>query len=242
MDDSAEIRLRRLEARAEIENLIGTYCHLLFAGEGGQIMDELWSQSEDISIEIGASGRYCTREKVATYYQKDHIAGKFTLLLPVTPVIEAAADGKTVRGMWFVLGLDSDAGELGTAVTEERELLTSRTKEGKAYQAECAIWRLGADCIKEGKLWKILHLHQYDMIRFPCGSDWVRFAEERFATDGIRLDAMFRSNLLFAEDRAPENLANAPTSYHWQYRVDGRTEKEPKVPKPYETYSEADRY
>ena len=46
MDDSAEIRLRRLEARAEIENLIGTYCHLLFAGEGGQIMDELWSQSE----------------------------------------------------------------------------------------------------------------------------------------------------------------------------------------------------
>ena len=76
MDDSAEIRLRRLEARAEIENLIGTYCHLLFAGEGGQIMDELWSQSEDISIEIGASGRYCTREKVATYYQKDHIATK----------------------------------------------------------------------------------------------------------------------------------------------------------------------
>ena len=27
--------------------------------------------------------------------------------------------------MWFVLGLDSDAGELGTAVTEERELFFS---------------------------------------------------------------------------------------------------------------------
>ncbi len=94
--------------------------------------------------------------------------------------------------MWFVLGLDSDAGELGTAVTEERELLTSRTKEGKAYQAECAIWRLGADCIKEGK-WKILHLHQYDMIRFPAAATGFVFAEERFATDGIRLDAMFRS-------------------------------------------------
>ena len=61
---------------------------------GGQIMDELWSQSEEISIEIGASGRYSTREKVATYYQKDHIAGKFTLLLPVYTVIETAADGK----------------------------------------------------------------------------------------------------------------------------------------------------
>lgn len=104
MDNSVENRLYRLETRAEVENIIGTYCHLLFAGEGGQIMDELWSRSEEVSIEIGASGRYSTREKVATYYQKDHIAGKFTLLLPVTPVIETAADGRSARGMWFVLG------------------------------------------------------------------------------------------------------------------------------------------
>ena len=242
MDNSVENRLYRLEARAEVENIIGTYCHLLFAGEGGQIMDELWSRSEEVSIEIGASGRYSTREKVATYYQKDHIAGKFTLLLPVTPVIETAADGRSARGMWFVLGLDSDAGDLGTGDSEERALLTSKTAEGKAYRAECAVWRLGADFIREGEQWRILHLHQYDLVRFPCGSDWVRFAEERYATDGIRLDAMFRSNLPFAEERAPENLANSPTPYHWQYRVDGRTEKEPKVPKPYETYSEADRY
>ena len=242
MDNSVENRLYRLETRAEVENIIGTYCHLLFAGEGGQIMDELWSRSEEVSIEIGASGRYSTREKVATYYQKDHIAGKFTLLLPVTPVIETAADGRSARGMWFVLGLDSDAGDLGTGDPEERALLTSKTVDGKAYRAECAVWRLGADFIREGEQWRILHLHQYDLVRFPCGSDWVRFAEERYATDGIRLDAMFRSNLPFAEDRAPENLANSPTSYHWQYRVDRRTEKEPKVPKPYETYSEADRY
>ena len=129
MDNSVENRLYRLEARAEVENIIGTYCHLLFAGEGGQIMDELWSRSEEVSIEIGASGRYSTREKVATYYQKDHIAGKFTLLLPVTPVIETAADGRSARGMWFVLGLDSDAGDLGTGDSEERALLTSKTAE-----------------------------------------------------------------------------------------------------------------
>lgn len=242
MDNSVENRLYRLETRAEVENIIGTYCHLLFAGEGGQIMDELWSRSEEVSIEIGASGRYSTREKVATYYQKDHIAGKFTLLLPVTPVIETAADGRSARGMWFVLGLDSDAGDLGTGDPEERALLTSKTADGKAYRAECAVWRLGADFIREGEQWRILHLHQYDLVRFPCGSDWVRFAEERYATDGIRLDAMFRSNLPFAEDRAPENLANSPTSYHWQYRVDGMTESEPKLPKPYETYKETDRY
>ena len=210
MDNSVENRLYRLETRAEVENIIGTYCHLLFAGEGGQIMDELWSRSEEVSIEIGASGRYSTREKVATYYQKDHIAGKFTLLLPVTPVIETAADGRSARGMWFVLGLDSDAGDLGTGDPEERALLTSKTADGKAYRAECAVWRLGADFNREGEQWRILHLHQYDLVRFPCGSDWVRFAEERYATDGIRLDAMFRSNLPFAEDRAPENLGSSP--------------------------------
>lgn len=245
MKNTVEKRLERLEIRAEVENLIGTYCHLLFAGEGGQIMEELWSASEDVSIEIGASGRYVTREKVATYYQKDRIAGKFVLLLPVTPVIEAAGDGETARGLWFVLGLESDAGDLGAEEVmdaDRRTLFTSKTDDGKAYRAECTVQRLGADFIKEVGEWKILHLHQYDMLRFPCGSDWVRFAEERFATDGLCLDALFRSNLPFPEDRPPENLANSPTSYHWQYRGDGLTENEPKVPKPYETYTDKDRY
>lgn len=245
MKENTESRLARLEARAELENLMGKYCHLLFAGEGGRIMDELWASGNGVSIEIGASGRYVSREKVATYYEKDHIEGAFTLLLPVTPVIETAGDGQSAKGLWFVAGLESDAGDLGggaPADEERRALFTSKTPEGCAYRAECTVQKLAADFILEGGEWKILHLHQYDGLRFPCGSDWVQFARTRFATDGMRLDAMFRSNRPFKEDEPPENLASEPTVSHWQYRVDGQTEYVPEVPKPYETFSEVKPY
>ena len=243
MDYGIEERLTRLEARAKVENLIGTYCHYLFAGEGKKIMETLWAGTETVSIEIGASGKYSSREKVSTYYEKDSVPGKFLLLLPVTPVIEVAGDGKSAKGLWFVLGMDSDAGEYSQIPVldpERRKLFTSVTEEGKAYQAECSLWKLGADFVEEEGVWKILHLHQYDILRFPCGSDWVRFAEERFLTDGMRLDSYFKSNLPFAKDKPPENLASAPTAYHWQYRVDNVTENQPRPPKPYRTLSETE--
>ncbi len=232
MEQDLILRLEKLEAARELENLVGTYCHLLFAGKGPQIMERLWSGAQDIAIEIGASGPYRSRKKVSSYYEKDHIPGKFQLLLPTTPIIRIADDGNSATGVWLMTELDTDAGDLGAerpADPERRKLFTSRTEEGQAYQAEISLWKLAISFRREEGAWKIWRLHQFDMLRFPCGKDWVQFAKERFATDGMRLDAWFTSNLPYGEDEPPENLASGPTEYHWQYQVDTLTDFVPEV-------------
>lgn len=233
MEDQIEQRLLRLEARAEIENLMGAHFQLLLANEGTRIMEQLWANSGRVKLEIGASGEYGGREKVATFYQKDHIPGKFTLLMPVAPVIRVAEDAQSARGLWFAIGLETDAGDLSGSPEidpERRMLLSSRTADGREYTAEWAFQKIAADLVFEEGAWKILHMHIYEIARTPQDSDWVQFALRRFMTDGMRLDAMFKSNLPFPEDKPPENLATAPTAYHWQYTVDGLTEPVPELP------------
>jgi hypothetical protein len=243
MSKTIEQRLFRLEARAELENLVGRYLHLCMACAGEEIMDRLWSTRPDVCIEVGASGKYQSKEKVATFFQKDHLPGKFQLLYAIAPVIEIAEDEQTARGVWLGLGTETDAGELSgyqRGSDPEREMLfSSRTEDGAGYTAEWSFQKLGFDFAREADgSWRILHLHIYEIMRAPFDRDWVRFATERFATDGMRLDAMFKSNLPFAEDKPPENLATAPTQYHWQYTVDGLTELEPRCPEPYVSLDE----
>ena len=233
MEEQIKQRLLRLEARNEIENLMGAHFQLLMANQGQRIMEQIWSVSDEVKLEIGASGEYGGREKVATFYQKDHLAGKLTLLMPVSPVIRVAEDAQTANGLWFAIGLETDSGELSGAENispERRMLFSSRTEDGKGYTAEWMFQKIAADMIFEDGAWKLLHMHIYEIARTPQDSDWVRYALERFATDGMRLDAMFKSNLPFPEDKPPENLATAPTVYHWQYTVDGLTEPMPELP------------
>lgn len=230
---TAEDRLLRIEARGEIENLMGMHFHLLLANAGEEIMHQIWADTAEISVEIGASGEYRGRDKVATLYQKDHIPGKFTLLMPVTPVIQVSPKADTARGLWFAIGLETDAGELSGATSiqpERMALFSSQTEDGKRYTAEWAFQKIEAELVRAPEGWRMLHLHLYEIARTPQDSDWVKFALERFRTDGMRLDAMFQSNLPFPEDKPPENLATAPTAYHWQYTVDGLTELWPVPP------------
>lgn len=228
-----ENRLLRLEARGEIENLMGRHFHLLMANAGEKIMNQIWADTDDIRLEVGASGEYRSREKVTTFYQKDHIPGKFTLLMPVTPVIEVSETADKAWGLWFAIGLETDAGALSgmAEISPEREMLfSSRTEDGKGYTAEWAFQKVEAQLLRDASGWKLLGMHIYEIARTPQDSDWVQYAIRRFQTDGMRLDAMFQSNRPFPEDRPPENLATAPTSYHWQYTVDGLTEFRPIPP------------
>jgi hypothetical protein len=246
MEYSMEQRLFRLESRAALENLVGKYLQLTLAGRGEEILDQLWSRREDVCIEIGASGPYRSREKVATYYQKDLLPGKLSLAYAMDPVLEIAQDGQSARGLWLTLGTETDAGELGDyqqGSDPEREMLfSSHTQDGRGYTAEWSFQKLGIDFSFEEGEWRILHLHLYDIMRAPFDQDWVRYATGRFATDGMRLDALFKSNLPFPEDKPPENLATGPTQYHWQYTVDGTPEPLPKWPQPYETLEQTQQY
>lgn len=50
-------QLTELRARAEISDLMGRYAVYYSAGCGRRIMEELWSRSEDISLEYGGLRR-----------------------------------------------------------------------------------------------------------------------------------------------------------------------------------------
>ena len=214
-------QLAALTARAEIEELMARFARLLSRGQGERIPGELFSARDDASVEFGASGPYIGRKKLATFFEKDALPGRFSMLLLTNPSVELS--GERARGMWDALGLDLDAGDLGPITSGDetiRALLTSRTADGARYRAEWTVQRLQAELSREDGAWRIVHLRILDYLRSPMTSDPVAFSRARWQTDGIRLDAAFTSNRPFAEGELPENLAMGPTTYHWQYRPD----------------------
>lgn len=242
MEESFETRLDRLESRAALENLVGSYLHLRLAGQGEQIVQQLWSDRPDASLEYGASGRYVELGHLASFYQKDILPGKFTLLYAIAPVIEVSADGQSARGVWLGLGTETDSGELNPAFDAQTDpertmVLSSVTEDGRRYTADWLFQKYAFDFIRTEQGWRILHLHVYEITRCPFDRDWVRYAQERFASDGMRLDALFKSNLP-PDQRPPENMANDPTRYHWQYTADSLVQPVPEMPKPYKTLGE----
>ena len=237
MDMSLEARIAKLEARAELQDLVGTYAHWVLAGEGDRIVRELWADCPEASVEFGASGPYIGYEHMACFFEKDRLPGRFVLLYPSAPVIRVASDGMSARGIWLGIGTATDSGELNPsfepgADPEREALFTSETEDGKRYTAEWMFEKLAFDFVREDGVWKILRLHVYDIARCPFDRDWVRFAEERFRTDGQRLDALFKSN---RPDGPPENMASEPTAYHWQYMTGSVTEPVPAMPEPFDS-------
>ncbi len=213
----------RLRARAEIEEQMARLQQLLSSGRSAEIPDALFARSTaDVSLEFGASGQYIGLKKLATFFEKDVVPGQFQIAALASPSITVAPDGRCAHGCWTVIGMELDAGDLGAAPpsdAQERALLTSRTQDGQAYRAEWVWQRWQAEFVCE-EVWRLRQLRILDLLRSPMGGDFVRFATERWATDGIRLDRLFTSNIPFAPGELPENLANAPTSWHWQYRTD----------------------
>ncbi len=207
--------------KCNIENLMAHHHYLLSAGAGNSIIKDMWAQNiDDVSIEIGASGVYVGLKKVSTFYEKDCIAGKMNFYALTTPLINVNADGKTANGTWIVIATETDAGDLGNnkpKTIQSGELLSSKTPKGERYQADWVWHRLCVDFLKQDGVWKLLHVHVIDMLRFPQQSDWVLFSEIQKQMDGIRIDEMFTSNIPYKDDEPHENNASKATTYHWQY-------------------------
>lgn len=229
----------RMQDRAQIENLVAEYQHQYAAGMGEKIVDLLWAaEHTNISCEFGASGSYHGVRKVKTYYQKDRIPGNLNLYTMSTPCIEVASDGKTAKGLWFSIGIETDAGDLGPEPVlspEKRRLLTSITPTGLKFKAEWVWQKIEMFFIRESVGWRIWHLHGYDIFRCPFDENWVTYAEKRFQTDGYGIEDIFTKNIPYAPDEPPENNADAPTQFHWQYTVDAVPVLYPEPPKPYTT-------
>ncbi len=216
--------LARLRARADIEDLMARLQSMLTSGQTAAIPAALFAANvPDASIEYGASGQYIGFKKLSTFFEKDVVPGRFQIASLASPSIAVAPDGLTAEGRWTVIGTELDAGDLGAAPpesAEERALLSSAAPDGAAYRAEWVWQSWRAAFLLERGAWRIAHLHIFDLLRSPMDSDFVRFSTERWATDGVRLDRLFTSNIPFAPGELPENLANGPTTAHWQYRPD----------------------
>lgn len=211
----------RLQDRIEIENLMAKHQFYQAAGQGRRIVDELWSQQDDVSIEYGASGVYQELWKVKTFYIKDVLPGCLSVVALASQYLEVSGDGQAAFGLWMSLGTETDAGDLGPfpprADEQRRLLMSSRTEDGKVYKAEWLWQKVEVRFRRENDSWRICNLHVSEYFRCPFGRDWVRFAAERFATDGMWLESLFESPEPLPPQSHGENLPSAPSTYHWQY-------------------------
>ena len=225
-------QLADLQAKEEISGLMGRYAVYYSANCGRRIMDELWSQSEDIRFEYSASGVFQRRWQIMTYYVTEAYPGRLNTLAFSSPAIVVSEDGLAAQGSWTAFGTETDAGDLGPVpVTEEsnrRVLLTSETAAGMQYRAEVLLQRYEVEFRKETSGWKILHLHVIEYFRCPYDRDWVRYAEERFATDGVWIENLFTTPDPLPEDAHGENLPSLATTSHWQYTLDCKPGQVPK--------------
>ena len=108
-----EARLARREDRDEIENLVAVHQYYMTGNQGERAFDELYADRPDVTNEIGASGVYFGRKKARTYYEKEHVPGRLFVHTLTTPDIVISKDRSTAKGLWFTVGVESDAGDLG---------------------------------------------------------------------------------------------------------------------------------
>lgn len=64
-----------------------------------------------------------------------------------------------------------------------------------------------------------------ELFRCPYDRDWVTYAGERFATDGIWLESLFETPMPLPEESHGENLPSGPSSRHWQYTTKALAEE-----------------
>jgi len=153
------------------------YCKLLKREK--EIFEKFWSKDEDICLGIN-EGYFKGRDAIKGYYDamhgvteaksnhmqklypdflgsvpenKLHGVGSLNIDALTTCIIEQAEDGKTAKGLWYVMGEDNDITSVGPY----------------------SMWAYGymaADFIKEGDDWKIWHLQDIEDIHAPVGMDW----------------------------------------------------------------------
>ena len=223
--EALENELRDVKTREALSDIMGRYAVLYSAGCGREIIDRLWSRKEDITLEYGSSGAYKGFWRVEHFFVKEAVPGKLSTVSFFAPVFKLSEDGNEAAGIWFCLGTETDAGDLGKEPLpeecERRMLLTSQTEDGKAYRAEVLLQKYDVVFRKEEEGWKIRNLHVFDLFRTPFSEDWVRFAEKRFETDGRWLESLFDSPLPIPPEGHGENLPSGPSTEHWQYTLGG---------------------
>lgn len=166
----------------EIQNIMGKYALMTMICKQADLVDKFWSKQAPQPTLAKNDGWYVGLDAIRGYYQaiSDNMAAKAVLLKKLfpkqlgdktdaeafgagehfprpltTPLVEVAADGKTAKGLWQVMGADNSVTEYGPLST----------------------WNWGyvaADFVLEEDEWKIWHLQEFTELDAPVATSWVK--------------------------------------------------------------------
>ncbi len=230
----------RWEDVREIENLMGKRTFNEILGQNDKIWNEYWCKKAPDPCLGFNNGYYRGYEAIEGYYKAvhDRIALQTELVQKAfpgklggksideifnvgnlvcgnisTPLIELAEDGKTAKGIWYVMGADIEIGPSGP----------------ESYHS----WgRVGVDFIKEDGAWKIWHMVFAEDIWCPTGQNWG-VPEHPKATADPRFAAL-------ADFKMPE--PNVPMQVHEIFHEKRPLKPFPPLPERYATFAETFSY
>lgn len=206
----------------EIQNIMGKYALMTMICKQSELVDKFWSRQAEQPTLAKNDGWYVGLDAIRGYYQAvtDHMAAKAALLKRLfpeqlgdktdaeafgagehfprpltTPLVEVAADGKTAKGLWQVMGADNSITQYGPLST----------------------WSWGyvaADFVLEDDEWKIWHLQEFVELDAPVATSWVKenpfpVLPEFASLAGHRLPAPTVAAKLY-EAYSPEREYTAP--------------------------------
>lgn len=237
---TAEQLADRYLDRIEIRNLMGRFTNFKLLRREDEIVDAYWAKETEGATLGFNHGYYVGLDAIRGYYnavtegvevRSQAIKAKFPEYLSqysdielhgvgslivdalATCVVEQAEDGKTAKGLWYIMGCDNEITEVGSLST----------------------WGLGimaADFVKESDGWKIWHLLDLEEINTPCGQNWVTDREVRFP-----ILSEFAS---LAELKLP--APTVEKTVYQAYSPDRVYAGAVKVPEPYVTFADTFSY
>jgi hypothetical protein len=165
-NEKLEARAERIKAILEIMNLQSRFNLWLEAGHFERIWNELFAcKNPKVRCEIGESGVYEGPASVKRLWMalanREPRRGYMAMIMPMTPYIVVAKDGKTAKGMWHAFGPHAD---YATPSPGDQQKLTAYWFFGK-YDNEF---------VKEDGKWKFLSLHTIVYIRTPYDAGWTK--------------------------------------------------------------------
>lgn len=219
-------RTRRAAARGDIEKLINSYAQYFPMCKTEAIL-ALFAKRADSRVETlwGVYSGYESIERLYRYalpMETDEIrrTNELHIFPTYSQVIEIAGDGQTARAVWYAGGAESRK----TLPQSDADLMKWENVSG------CWSWKtMAADFIVEDGVWKIWHLHAYNIF---MASFYKSFADEG---ELLQAEEVFKSYYCVDGKGAPD----LPPTTEWHYDRDAVfSDGQPELPEPYESFAE----
>jgi hypothetical protein len=216
----------RAAAINDIKLIVGkfvTICQTRHRSPEYRKISEAWTlfaDRPDSTLELEENGVYAGISHIRAWFEAYYEAGPFVGVMYerdlASPQIVVAGDGQSARGVWEVIGFDTDP----------------RCKEsGSREGAPAVMWNWGAvraDLLKIDGQWKIWHYHYYQRLNAPFYRSWADY-EKKAAVSGP-----FRDRPGYAGQNLP--APDAPPTYHNVYSTQTVQLPIPPAPEPYDTW------